>query len=99
MAASTPFIKRTAGDVPGHPVAEEIVATSTVVGARAGGSGEAGNAQGTGRRAESAADQSLAEPVPAAGLAALDRPDRPAEPAGGLLVGEPFEVAEDHGRR
>ena len=40
----------------------------------------------------------IAQPGPPAEMAALDSADRPIELSRGLLVGEPFEVAEHHGR-
>ena len=51
-----------------------------------------------GRGGDAASDQPAAEPLAGAGLAALDRADRPAEVAGRLLVGQALEVAEDQGR-
>jgi hypothetical protein len=47
---------------------------------------------------QSSAHQPMTQPLAAARLAALDRPDRPSQMARGLLVGNTLEVAKDHGR-
>ena len=48
-------------------------------------------------RAESSAAEAVAEDLPGPGQSRLDRPDRPAQMTGGMLVGARPEVAEDHG--
>jgi len=47
---------------------------------------------------QASAHEPMAQPLAAARVAALDRPDRPSQVARGLLVGSPLEVAKDHGR-
>ena len=97
MAMSTPFMS--ARDAAGAPFPARPSAVATVFGMRAIGiEGDGHQHRPGGRRAEAAADQAVAEPGAAAGLAALDRADRPAKLPRGLLVREALEVAEDHGR-
>ena len=51
-----------------------------------------------GGRSEPAPHQAVAQPLPPAGQAALDRPDRAAEPARRLLVRQTLQVAKDDRR-
>ena len=76
-------------------------AAPIVESASSGGSTRSGHQVSARRRAARRSgpgpgDEPFAEPVAGPRQAALDRPDRPAQVPGRLLVGASFEVAEDH---
>jgi hypothetical protein len=63
-----------------------------------GASGPRQRGEPSGIGSQAAADEPVAEPLPAPRLPALDRADRPSQTPRRLLVAEPLEIAQDQGR-
>ena len=74
------------------------IAARTVAEAHASGAEAGARPEHAGRQGDPPPGQPGLQLGPAPRQAALERPEPPAEPVGGLLLGEPFEVTEDQGR-